>query len=94
MNKTTHCIEIFCSPGCSRCDRTVTLLQSVLTELQCIHIKWQKLNVVEELDYAVELGIRATPSIVIDGKLYFTGQPIREKLVECIRNLDNAEEQT
>ena len=43
---------------------------------------------VEELDYAVELGILATPAIAIDGQLRFTGLPsIRVLRAEFDRRL-------
>jgi len=36
--------------------------------------------VLDDLDYAVSLGVLATPSIVIDGVLTFTGLPSLRKL--------------
>jgi thioredoxin 1 len=44
------------------------------------------LNVLDDLDYAVELGVMALPSIVIDGELVFTSTPtlaqLRDALIE------------
>ncbi len=68
-------IEIFCAPGCGRCARAVTLVQKLAITLDPDAIQWRKLNVVEEIDYAVSLGIRATPAIVINGQLEFTATP-------------------
>jgi protein-disulfide isomerase len=41
-------------------------------------------DVVEELDYAVELVVLATPAIVIGGRLAYTGTPDRKHLRELI----------
>ncbi|KRT56653.1 Thioredoxin domain, partial [endosymbiont of Ridgeia piscesae] len=45
-------------------------------------------NVLEELDYAVQIGVLATPAIAIDGELVFTALPsekrLRQTLQQCI----------
>jgi len=80
-------IEIFCAPNCNRCGRAVELVQDIISELNNSSIHWQKLNVVEEVDYAVSLGIRATPAIVINGQLEFTASPDKKMLKKKIEEL-------
>ncbi len=73
-------VEIFVAPGCNRCGRSVELVASLHRELGSGSFAWRRVDVVAELDRAVALGVRATPSIAIDGRLVFTTQPSREKL--------------
>lgn len=73
-------IEVFSSPGCDRCGRASELLREITHELASDRIQWREVNVVEELDYAVKLGVLSMPSIAIDGELVFKSQPSMEKL--------------
>ena len=73
-------IEIFCAPNCNRCGRTVVLVQEVINEIGDNAIHWRKVDVVEEIDYAVSFGLRATPAIVINQKLVFTASPSKQAL--------------
>jgi len=67
-------VEIFAVPGCARCGRAKAVLAEV-AEAFGGAVRWRAVDVVAELDYAVTLGVRATPAIVIDGTLVFTGLP-------------------
>ncbi|HEN47038.1 MAG TPA: thioredoxin family protein [Mizugakiibacter sp.] len=40
----------------------------------------------DELDYAVELGVLSTPAIAIDGELVFSGLPSVRKLRAALEN--------
>lgn len=77
-------VEVFSSPGCSRCSHAKSVLQKLVEEMGADAIQWREVNILDELDYAVELGVRATPGIAIDGRLMFTAQPSREKLRAAI----------
>lgn len=76
----TIIVEVFSSPGCSKCGHAQTLLKKIVAEKgeNCIH--WREVNILEELDYAVSLGVLSTPAIAIDGQLVFTGLPSSRKL--------------
>ena len=80
-------IEVFCAPNCSRCGRTISLVEEVVRSLNNELVDWRKVDVVQELDYAVELGIRATPSIVINRELVLTASPDKKKLKQMITDL-------
>ncbi len=73
-------VEVFSSPGCSKCSHARELLKKIAIEKgeDCIH--WREVNILEELDYAVSLGVLSTPAIAIDGELIFTGLPSVRKL--------------
>lgn len=68
-------VEVFASPGCGKCGKATEMLRRLAAEFGADRVDWREVNVVEELDYAVELGVLATPAIAIDGRLRFTGLP-------------------
>jgi len=80
---TVH-IELFSSPDCRRCRQTAEILTELILELNGHALQWRQVDVIEELDYAVELGVLATPAIAIDGRLAFTGSPSRKQLRKLI----------
>lgn len=77
-------IEIFSAPGCSKCGKAFQLTEAVLKELDNQSINLRLVNIIDELDYAVDLGIRATPGIAFNGVLVFTAIPSAEGLREAI----------
>ncbi len=60
------------------------MLQQLVEELGSDRIQWRAVDVVEELDYAVQLGVLSTPAIAIDGKLILTAPPSVTKLRRII----------
>lgn len=81
-------VEIFASPGCSKCSRTIEVFRELIEEIGSDHIKWRQVSVVDELDYAVSLGVLTTPAIAVDGELVFTSMPsIRTLKTELMRRL-------
>jgi len=73
-------VEVFSSPGCSKCSHARELLKKIALEKGDDCILWREVNILEELDYAVSLGVLSTPAIAIDGQLIFTGLPSVRKL--------------
>lgn len=81
-------VEVFSSPGCGKCIQAKTLLQAVAEALGADKVTWREVNILEEIDYAVDLGILSSPAIAIDGVLVFTTLPNSEKLrAEIARRL-------
>ncbi len=76
-------IEVFSSPGCSRCGQVFDVLQTITQELGAERIEWREVNVLDELEYAVELGVLSLPAIAIDGELVFRIHPSADKLREA-----------
>ena len=81
----TVIIELFTSPNCSNCVDTITDLKKVANDLN--NITWREVNILKELDYAVELGVLSSPSIAINGQLVFTGVPTPNALLKAIKNV-------
>jgi len=71
-------VEVFTAPGCSKCGQAKVVLQRVAEALG--GVEWREVNVLEDLDRAVALGVLSTPAIAIDGELVFTGLPTAGRL--------------
>jgi predicted thioredoxin/glutaredoxin len=76
-------VELFYSPGCSECFAAQEKLKAAAQDA-VQGIEWRELSVVEELDYAVSLGVLTLPSVVIDGELVFTSMPSAKELREAL----------
>jgi len=81
-------VEVFSSPGCGKCSHARDVLRRLAAELG--GIEWREVNVLDEFDYAVRLGVLSTPAIAVNGRLVFTTLPsakkLRAALEEEIRN--------
>ncbi len=73
-------VEIFSSPGCSKCSHAKHLLKKMAERIGARHVHWREVNILDEMDYAVKLGVLSTPSIAIDGELVFTSLPSLDRL--------------
>lgn len=72
-------VELFFSPGCGQCAAAREGLKAT-AERTVPGVEWRELNVLEELDHAVELGVLALPAIVVDGELLFSSLPTPQQL--------------
>ena len=80
-------VELFYTPGCEKCADNKDELRTVATEL-VPNLVWRELNVLDELDYAVEVGVITLPSIAIDGEVLFSSLPTcRQLRRELIKRL-------
>jgi len=77
-------VEVLTASGCSRCQKTKALALSVIAEFDESRIEYREINVVEAIDYAVELGVLSTPAIAIDCELVFPLLPSASKLRSAI----------
>lgn len=77
-------IELFSVNACSRCDKAKKCIKAMVDEFGDNTILYREHDVLEELDYAVALGILATPAIAIDGELVFSGMPSIKRLQDEI----------
>ncbi len=68
-------IIVFSSPGCSKCKQARKMLQNVVEGFEENYFSWKEVNVLNELDYSVKMGIVSTPAIVVDNKLVFNKLP-------------------
>lgn len=84
----TILVEVFSAPGCASCAAAREALKAVAESLGRGAVTWRDLNVLEEMDHAVELGVMSPPSIAIDGELVFPKLPTPEKLrAELLKRL-------
>ena len=73
-------IEVFSSPGCGKCMQAKAVIKSIAEELRQDKVTWRDVNILEEMDYAVDLGVMSTPAMAIDGELVFSSLPSSAKL--------------
>ena len=67
-------VELFYSPGCSACGDRQAELRTVAQEA-IKDVEWREVNILDNVDHAVELGVVTLPSIVIDGEVVFASMP-------------------
>jgi thioredoxin 1 len=76
-------VELFHAPGCAQCATAEASLKTAA--LQAVaDLSWREVNVLEELDYAVELGVLTLPAVVIDRELVFSSLPTPRQLREAL----------
>ncbi|HFC91273.1 MAG TPA: glutaredoxin [Leucothrix mucor] len=82
-------VDVFSSPGCGKCGHAKKVLQELAIELGEDKINWREVNILEDIDYAVDLGVLSTPSIAIDGVLIFKSLPsphrLRKELLDHLK---------
>ena len=76
-------VEIFYSAGCERCATDLEGLQAAARQVVS-ELVWREINVLEEIDYAVELGVLTLPAIAVDGELIFGALPSAGQLREAL----------
>lgn len=73
-------VEVFSSPGCAKCGHAKDVLKKIAEEVGGGRIEWREVSVLDEMDYAVKLGVLSTPAIAVNGELLFTALPSEKKL--------------
>ena len=79
-------VDVFSSPGCGKCGHAKDILRDLVEELGEEKVNWRDVNILEDIDYAVELGVLSTPSIAINGELVFKSLPSPKRLREVLIN--------
>src|SRR5258707_15612849 len=82
-------VELFYSDGCEKCAEGKAALKATADEL-IPSLEWRELNVLDDLDYAVEVGVLTLPSVAVDGELVFTSMPTVGQLREAFRKRTGA----
>lgn len=73
-------IEIIAAPGCKKCASAQGNLRATAAALLGENnVAWREVNVLEELDYAVSLGVLSMPAIAVNGELKFSSLPTPEQ---------------
>ena len=77
-------VEVFSIPGCRKCAQSREALQAVVEAFGQDKVTWREVHVVDDIEYAVALGVIAPPSIAIDGELVFPTLPTANKLKNAL----------
>jgi glutaredoxin len=86
MTKTLT-IELISTFTCRRCVKAQKDLQALIKSCDDLDINYQEVNVLEQLDYAVKLGVLRTPAIAINGELVFNTIPNETQFHNTLHNL-------
>lgn len=79
-------IELIAAPGCEKCLAAQEQLRAIATAtLGEDEVVWREVNVLDDLDHAVDLGVLTLPALAVDGELVFTALPTAEQLVAELR---------
>ncbi len=74
-------VQILKTPGCSSCAQATTLVKKIKKE-EKLKFTIEELDITQHPELLQKYQIMASPGIVIDGKLEFTGMPNEKKLKE------------
>ncbi|CEG54764.1 Thioredoxin/glutaredoxin [Stutzerimonas xanthomarina] len=68
-------VEMFTVPGCPNCAKPQASLREVVADFGPDKIHWREVDLLEEMDYAIDLGVMGVSALAIDGKLVFASLP-------------------
>ena len=84
-------VEFFSASHCTRCSNAKKQLQELVTkinqEIDAVEVIYREVDVVENIDYCVQLGVITTPSIAINSVLAFSKTPSKEALTALIKSI-------
>lgn len=72
-------IDLFYTPGCAKCAGATAALKAAAEAVP--GVEWREVNVLDDLDRAVDLGVLTLPALAVEGELVFTALPTAEQLV-------------
>ena len=81
-------IEIFTSPVCSRCRRTIEKIREYVKNYP-VPVQVEERDVLSYFKEATRIGVYATPAIVINGQLVYRGPISRQKLMQFLNEITN-----
>lgn len=82
-------IDVLHAAGCAKCLRELSGLRAAAKRADPA-VDWQELDILQVLDYAVDLGVLKPPAVAIDGELVFTSLPPSDALVAAMRDRQGA----
>lgn len=78
-------LELFYSPYCARCRKARQQVRALAAAWPTEHLQFRELDVVQELDRAVALGVFHTPALALDGELIVGPVPSSRALETLLR---------
>jgi len=79
-------VEVLTASGCARCQGAKALVKAVVAELADPRIDSREVDVIEQIDHAVKLGVLRVPAIAIGGELVFSAAPSKNQLRRAIQS--------
>ena len=73
-------VEVFALSGCNQCSAGLDVLKQVVQTFDPHSFSWHELDLLANIDQAVQLGILSTPAIAINGRLAFSSLPSAQQL--------------
>lgn len=73
-------VKVFVLQGCARCLAGLDELRTIASSYGNDAVRWNELDLLANIDQAVQLGILSAPAIVINGQLAFSALPTPEQL--------------
>lgn len=74
-------VEVFYADGCSNCGASRRELQEAVLAAFPSGTTWNEIDIVKNIDYAVDLGVLTVPAVAIDGALVFAKLPTAQQLL-------------
>lgn len=74
-------VELFYADGCGNCSAARLELKETVLAAFPGEATWSEIDIVKNIDYAVELGVLTVPALAIDGELVYARLPSAERLV-------------
>jgi thioredoxin 1 len=83
-------VELFYTEGCRKCASSREELKAT-AQRAIPDVVWREVDVVKEIDYAVELGVLSVPAIAINRKLVFSSLPTPSQLIKALQQCNDQE---
>ena len=77
-------IEVLHAGGCASCRQELSALRQAAEGVDPA-VDWRELDILQSIDYAVELGVLRPPAVAINGALVFCSLPHAEQLAAAMR---------
>lgn len=78
-------LELFTADACSYCVQAKSILTGLVEELDNDQIELNFIDVVENIDHAVEMGVLVTPALAVNGRLVFAPLPGRKTVLHALK---------
>jgi len=78
-------VEVFVSSTCPHCPGAIQVVKEAKDEIPDLDVKICNVEDAENRDKAIEYGIMAVPTIVIDNKVSFVGAPSLSELKDSLK---------
>ncbi len=77
-------LELFTANVCAHCVQAKNIMTGLVQELDDDQVQLDFIDVVENIDHAVESGVLVTPALAINGRLVFAPLPERKTVLRAL----------